>query len=155
MLRNTFILSLLVLLFSCKDDYSLCTESRTVQFTSYFYKKVGGQEVTTNAPNLRIIDLSTNQDLFSNQPNVSSFSLVLNPLVSTMKFHISLATNLQADTLTVNYTTTNKALSAECGAISIHKILSASTTKHTLDTVKLTNVNVDNGSTPNTRIIFQ
>jgi pantothenate kinase len=154
MLRITTILSLVVLLFSCTDDYSLCTESRTVQFSSFFYKKVGGQEITANAPSLLIKDLATNQELFSNQPNLASFSLVLNPLVDSMKFYISLAPTLQADTLTVVYTTTNKTLSAECGAISTHKITRATTTKHTLDTVKLTNVNVDNGLVPNTKIIF-
>jgi hypothetical protein len=154
MLRLTLILSLVVVLFSCTDDYSLCTESRTVQFSSFFYRRVGGQEVTANAPNLRITDASTNQEIFSNQPNVSSFSLVLNPTVSTMKFYISLSPTLQSDTLTVNYTSSSKSLSPECGVISVHQILSATTTKHTLDTVKLTNAIVDNGAAPNSKIIF-
>jgi pantothenate kinase len=154
MKRITLILSLVVVLYSCTDDYSLCTESRTVQFSSFFYKKVGGQEITANAPNLRIVDIGNNQEIFNNQPNVASFSLVLNPLVDSMKFYISLAPTLQADTLTVVYTSTSKSLSAECGTISTHKITRATTTKHTLDTVKLTNVNVDNGLVPNTKIIF-
>lgn len=154
MLRFTTISLLVFLLESCTDSYTICNESRIVQFNSFFYKKVSGQEIATNAPNLRIIDINTQQDIFSNQPNVSSFSLVLNPLVDSMKFYISLSPSLQADTLIVKYTTTNKSLSAECGIISTHKILSATTTKHTLDTVKLTNVNVDNAAAPNTKIIF-
>jgi pantothenate kinase len=149
------ILFLASFLFSCTDDYTLCTESKVVQFSSFFYKKVGAQEVTANAPNLKIINLANNLEIFSNQINVASFSLVLNPLTDTMRFHISLASTLQADTLTVIYSTANKTLSAECGVISTHKILKAITTKHTLDTVKLTNVNVDNSPEPNSRIIFQ
>ena len=143
-----------ILLISCKDDYSLCTESRTVQFSSYFFKKVGSQEITTNAPDLKIIDLNTNQTIFSNQPNISSFSLVLNPLKDSMRFHISLAPQFQADTLTVVYTTSNKSLSPECGVISVHQISRTYTTKHTLDTVKLTNAAVTNDLLPNTKIFF-
>ena len=148
------LLSFCIILFSCKDDYSFCTETRTVQFSSYFYKKVGNQEITTNAPDLKIIDLSTSQTIFSNQPNISSFSLVLNPLKDSMRFYISLAPQFQADTLTVVYSTTNKALSPECGVISIHQISKTYTTKHTLDTVKLTNAAVTNDLLPNTKIIF-
>lgn len=154
-LRYTFLIALVCLLFSCKDDYTLCTESRTVQFNSFFYRKINGLEVTANAPDLKIIDLKNNATIFSNQPNIPSFSLVLNPLVDSMKFYISLSPTLQADTLTVVYSTQNKALSAECGVISTHIISKAYTTKHTLDTVKLTNSAVVNDNlAPNTKIFF-
>lgn len=147
-----FLLS--VTLFSCKDDYTFCSESRTVQLSSFFYKKIGTQEVTTNAPELKLIDIGTAQTLLTNQQNASSFSLVLNPLKDSMRFYISIAPTLQADTLTVVYTSASKALSPECGIISTHKILKAYTTKHTLDTVKLTNTAVDNDLAPNTKIFF-
>jgi hypothetical protein len=146
---------LMASLLSCTDNYTLCTESKLVQLSSFFYKKVGGQEVISNAPSLTIKDLGTNQTIFSNLVNVPSFSIVLNPTLDSMKFFISLSPTLQADTLTVVYTTGSKPLTPECGTITTHKILSAKTTKHTLDTVKLTNDTVDNGLAPNTKIIFQ
>ena len=154
-LRYALLLALVYVLSSCTDSYTICNENRTVQFNSYFYKKVNGQEVTANAPDLRITDLSNNALIFSNQPNIASFSLVLNPLVDSMKFHISLSPTLQADTLTVVYTSQNKTLSPECGVISTHIISKAYTTKHTLDTVKLTNASVVNDNlAPNTKIFF-
>ena len=154
-LHYTLLLALVYALSSCTDTYTICNENRTVQFNSYFYKKVNGQEVTANAPDLKIIDLTSNATILNNQLNTPSFSLVLNPLVDSMKFHIALSPTLQADTLTVVYTSQSKSLSTECGVISIHTISKAYTTRHTLDTVKLTNSAVVNDNlSPNTKIFF-
>ena len=154
-LRYTLLLALVYALSSCTDSYTICNQNRNVQFNSYFYRKINGQEVSANAPDLKIIDLRLNATIFSNQLNVSSFSLVLNPLVDSMKYHIALSPNLQADTLTVVYTSQNKTLSPECGVISIHTITKAYTTRHTLDTVRLTNSAVINDNLlVNTKIFF-
>jgi Family of unknown function (DUF6452) len=149
------LLTFLVLFSSCKDNYTFCNESKTVQFSSSFYKKIGTTEVSTTAPDLKVVDIASGALLIANQQNLSSFSLSLNPLKDSMKFQISLASSLPVDTLTVIYSTQNKALSPDCGVISVHNVIKAYTTKHTLDTIKITNTTVNNDNLQNSRIIYQ
>lgn len=127
------------ILTSCKDEYTLCDLSKDVRFIATFNQRINGADVLTPAPNLNIIQLSNNSALYTQQANIATFSFPLNSLIDSAKYSFKLAGNLQADTVTIIYTSTGTNLSLECGAVTYHNISKIKTTTNTLDSVKITN----------------
>lgn len=124
---------------SCKDEYTICDLSKDVRFIATFNQRINGIDVLLNAPSLNIIQLSNNSPLYTQQANVSTFSFPLNSLVDSAKYSFKVANNLQADTVTIVYTSTGTNLSLECGAVTYHNISKITTTTNTIDSVKIIN----------------
>ena len=148
-----FIASIL-LLQSCRDDYNICNQPRDVKFVAGFYKKTGATEIASSAPNLNIATLNSNNSLYQNQVNTSNFSLSLNPVVDTSKFVIRVENSLQADTMSIIYTTRQVLISPECGIANFHSIIKVLSTLNTIDSVKIISTEVANIQSINAKVYF-
>ncbi len=153
-LEACLLMTSILLLQSCRDDYNICNLPRDVKFTAGFYKKTGATEIAISAPNLNIYTLNSSTFIYQNQNNVSAFLLPLNPVVDTSKFLIRVENTLQADTMSIIYTSRQVLLSPECGNVTYYSLLKILTTTNTIDSVKITNSEVLTGSNSNARIYF-
>jgi hypothetical protein len=157
-MKNCFSLilfvSITILALSCRDDYTICTLSKDVKFITGFYEKNNVNDVPKTANSLTLISLANNTPLFSNSTNIQSLSLQLNDQVDTMKYVISVAANLQSDTIKIAYTSQSVLLSVDCGNVVNYTISKILSTKHTIDTVKLLNTIVNTSPLQNARIYF-
>ena len=151
--RLYLVLAPLLMLLSCKDQYSICDLNKDVFFKAGFYKDAGGTDVINNAPICSLAPLNKNYIYFEQQ-NIASFTVSLNPLLDSNRYYIQFSTSLPADTLTLVYTTRTEQLSVECGNISVHTLTRSYSTGHTIDSVKIKNPEVNTGSSQNIRIYF-
>ncbi len=139
--------------FSCKDSYTLCNLSKTVNLIAGFYRQSGGVDVPTPAPSFSLFLLNGSNAVYSNQPNTASFTLPLNPAVSTAKYVISESAS-QSDTLTIVYTSRDTNLSYDCGNVFYNNITALYTTTHTIDSVKIVRPAINTDQVENVRIYF-
>ena len=155
-LKTTTVLISIILLSSCKDEYTFCNTPTAVNFNTIFFKPSSGVtgETPTLAPNLNIKLISTGAAIYTNQPNIGGYVLNLNPATDSAKYQISVADNLPKDTLTVIYTSTKINLSPECGDVFYKNIVKYKSTLHTIDSVRVTNASVTNIEVENARIFF-
>ena len=124
---------------SCKDEYTICNLSKDVRFIASFYQRNNGVDVLVPAPLLNITQLGTNAPLYTQQANVPTFAIALNPQLDSTKYYIKLSSSLPADTLTIVYTSTGANLSLECGSVTYHNISKLYSTLNTIDSVKIIN----------------
>jgi Family of unknown function (DUF6452) len=156
-MKHFLLLNLLIttiLLWSCRDDYNICNQPRDVKFVGGFYKKIGSSEVGVSLSNLTIFQLNTNTNIYNNQANISLFSLPLNPVLDTSKFVIRIENALQADTVSIIYTSKQVLLSAECGNVTNYSLSKILFTTNTIDSIKIINSEVTTGLNQNTKIYF-
>ena len=122
---------------SCKDEYTLCNLSKEVRFTGGFYRKVGSNDVMAPAPKFTLLQLNSTVPLYGQQPNVETFSLPLSPVLDSAKYVLTIDAGMQADTVTIVYTSQGVNLSVECGAVTYNTISKIITTINTIDSVKI------------------
>lgn len=139
---------------ACKDEYTLCNLSKEVRFTGGFYKKVGSSDALSPAPKFTLLQLNTTVPLYSQQVNVETFSLPLNPVLDSAKYVLTLNTGLQADTITIIYTSQGVNLSVECGSVTYNTINKVTTTINTLDSVKIIKGLVNTEAGQNVKIYY-
>lgn len=139
---------------SCKDEYTICDLSKDVRFVATFNQRINGADILTPAANLNIIQLSNSSALYTQQANVANFSFPLNPLVDSAKYSFKLGNNLQADTVTIVYTSTGTNLSLECGSVTYHNITRITTTINTIDSVKIINPVLNTNLLQNAKFYF-
>ncbi len=154
LLPKYFFIVSIFLLQSCRDDYNICTLPRDVKFSAGFYKKTGASEVAIVAPNLNIYTLNSSTYIYQNQNNASTFALPLNPVSDTSKFVIRVENTLQADTMSIIYTSRQVLLSPECGNVTYYSLVKILTTTNTIDSVKITNSEVLTVSNSNAKVYF-
>lgn len=147
-------LFLLTGLYSCKDEYTICNQSKEVNFTAGFYQRAGNADVSAPAPSLTIFLLNGTGAIYSQQQNVPSFGIPLNPSVDSSRYVITVANNLQSDTLTIVYTSQSSSLSAECGSIILNNITRLYSTTHTIDSVKITSAAINTAAVQNAKIYY-
>lgn len=139
---------------SCKDEYTICNLSKDVRFIASFYQRNNGADVLAPAPLLNITQLGINAPLYTQQAHVPTFSIALNPLLDSAKYFIKLSNSLQADTLTIVYTSTGANLSLECGPVTYHNISKLYSTLNTIDSVKITNPLLNTDLLQNAKIYY-
>jgi len=139
---------------SCKDEYTICNLSKDVRFIGTFFQRISGADVLAPAPNLSITQIPTNALIFNQQPNVATFSFALNSVLDSAKYIFKIANNLQADTVTIVYTSTGENLSPECGAVTYHNILKITSTLNTIDSVKITNPKLNTDLLQNAKFYY-
>lgn len=142
-----------LLFYSCKDEYTLCTLSKQVNFTGTFYQRQGNNDIAVPAPNLSVYILGNGSPVISNQVNAASFSLPLNQLKDSAQYVLTLM-NAQADTLTVVYSSQVSNLSPECGQITYHNISRSYVTGHTIDSVKIIRPLINTEPATNVKVYF-
>ncbi len=154
-MKYILIAILIICLFaSCKDEYNICTQPKTVRFIGGFYQKINGADVPTATSNLTITNLNGTGNIYSNQPNIISATIPLNDNVDSAKYQFTLADNLPKDTVTIIYTTQTAFTSAECGAIFNHTITKIRTTINTIDSIKIINPSINTSLAQNVNIYF-
>ncbi len=139
---------------SCKDEYTICNLPKDARFIAGFYQRVGNADVTALAPNLSLYSLNGANLIYSNQTNLSTFSLPLSSTVDTSRYVLILGTNLQSDTLTIVYSSQLVSLSPECGSVTYNNINKLWSTYHTIDSVKIINPTVNTSLSQNAKIYF-
>lgn len=142
----------LVVLYSCKDEYTLCTQAKDVNFTAGFYQRVGTADVSAPAQSLTIFQLNATTPIYSSQQNAATFGIPLNPAADSSRYVITLGSNLQSDTLTIVYTSQSAPLSVECGNVILNNITRLYSTAHTIDSVKITASAINTTPTQNAKI---
>lgn len=148
------ILSIVFYLVGCKDEYTLCNLSKEVRFTGGFYKKVGSNDAIAPAPKFTLLQLNSSLPLYNQQINVETFSLPLSPVVDSAKYVLTVNSSLQADTVTIFYTSQGVNLSVECGSVNYNTITKVTTTINTLDSVKIIKALVNTEAGQNVKIYY-
>ncbi len=138
--------------YSCKDEYTICDLSKTVNFRAVFYKKSSGTESAYTVPSFSLKLLNYPDFLYKNLPNVNQFSLAFNPSSDSIRYAIGVSPNGITDTITINYTTQTVNLSAVCGDIQVNNITRVSTTKNLLDSIKIATPAVNTTEVENIKI---
>ncbi len=146
--------SLLLLTIGCKDTYTLCEESTTVNYKAGFYNKNGAADIPVTPSSLTLTFPGISTFIYNKQQGVSTLVLALNPTTDSLKYFIKVAETLPADTITFVYSTGIQQLSPECGSITTHNLTRAATTTHTLDSVKIMAPAVNNIPAENIRIYY-
>jgi Family of unknown function (DUF6452) len=141
-------------IFSCRDEYSICTLNKDVNLIGGFYQNIGGNEITAVAPNLTIATLNATSTIYSNQTNISVFSFPLSATVDSAKYVFTIANNLPKDTLTIVYSSRSEVVSAECGTATYNNITKLTSTKNTIDSVKIVSANVNTLLLKNIKIYY-
>jgi Family of unknown function (DUF6452) len=141
-------------IFSCRDEYNICNLNKDVNLIGGFYQNIGGNEITAVAPNLTITTLNGTSSIYSSQPNISIFSFPLNASVDSAKYVFTIANNLPKDTLTIVYSSKSEVISAECGSAVYNTITKLTSTKNTIDSVKIVSANVNTLLLQNIKIYY-
>jgi hypothetical protein len=141
-------------IFSCRDEYNICTLNKDVNLIGGFYQNIGGNEITAVAPNLTIATLNATSTIYSNQTNISVFSFPLSATVDSAKYVFTIANNLPKDTLTIVYSSRSEVVSAECGTATYNNITKLTSTKNTIDSVKIVSANVNTLLLKNIKIYY-
>jgi Family of unknown function (DUF6452) len=145
---------LLVLAVSCKDNYTICDQSKQVNYRAGFYTKSGSVDVPSTPTALTLTFPGATTFIYNQQMGVSALSLGLNPVADSVQYVIKISNTLPSDTLTFRYTNGQQNLGPECGDITIHNFTWARTTTHTLDSVKIVAPGVNNSPKENMRIYY-
>jgi hypothetical protein len=138
---------------SCKDNYTICDQSKTVNYKAGFYNKSGSLDVPVTPASLTLTFPGATTFIYNQQAGVSSLVLALNPTTDSIKYFMQV-NNLPADTITFVYTNGQQTLSPECGDITVHNFTRAWTTTHTLDSVKIVAPAVNNVVKENLKIYY-
>lgn len=153
-LRNILFLLPVVCIGACKDEYTICTQSKNVNFIAGFYRNINGVPQATTAPSLSVYLLNVTPPVYSHVENAPSFSVPLSPVTDTSRFVIAVSNSSQTDTLTLIYTTQDKQLSPECGNVSVNNITGVNSTNHSIQSVSLMKQSVNTDGALNLRIFL-
>jgi hypothetical protein len=138
---------------SCKDNYTICNEPKTVNYKAGFYNKNGAVDVPVTPTALTLTFPGATTFIYNQQPGISSLVLALNPTADSVKYFIQV-NGLPADTVTFVYTTAQQTLSPECGDITVHNFIRTRTTTHTVDSVKIVASSVNNVLKENLKVYY-
>lgn len=139
---------------SCKDSYTICDQSKQVNFKAGFYTKSGGVDVPSVPTSLTLTFPGASTFIYNQSAGISSLSLGLSPVVDSIKYVIKISNTLPSDTLTLRYTNGLQNLGPECGDIAIQNLTWAHTTTNTLDSIKIVAASVNNIPKENLRIYY-
>jgi hypothetical protein len=139
---------------SCKDNYTICDQSKQVNYKAGFYTKNGSVDVPSTPAALTLSFPGATTFIYNQQMGVSSLSLGLSPVADSVKYVIKISNALPSDTLTLFYTTGLLNLGPECGDITVHNFTRAYTTTNTLDSVKIVAASVNNIPKENLKIYY-
>jgi Family of unknown function (DUF6452) len=149
------ILSVIFLLESCRDDYSICNPTKDVRFIGGFYQRISGVDVPTPVPSLSLSLLNSSDLIYNNQPNLLEFALPLNQLADSSKYVLSLGNSQPIDTMTiVYYSQSGPADANACGLFFVHTISKIYSTKNTIDSIKIIQPAVNTNALQNAKIYF-
>ncbi len=137
-----------LLFFSCSDTYNVCASSVYVAMNSSFYYASSPDPITPASFSVSTIH---NAPILSNVTGKSSFAVELDAASDTFKFVLTLPPAV-SDTITVAYTSQTHVISADCGSITVHTLSSATSTNHTVDSLKIITPLVNNISAQNLRV---
>lgn len=131
---------------SCTENQE-CRKNTNVKMKVGFYKKTLNESTSTYTTSSLSIDSITVQGLgkdsilYNNTKNISAIDLPLNKFANESKFVVTF--NQTKDTLTIEHKNTDYYLSMECGCIKAHSIDTVLTTNHFIDSVTISNHNVN------------
>jgi hypothetical protein len=151
---NIALFFLPILAVSCKDNYTICDQSKQVNYKAGFYTKNGSVDVPSTPAALTLSFPGATTFIYNQQIGVSSLSLGLSPIADSVKYVIKLSNALPSDTLTLFYTNAQQNLGPECGNINVHNFTRVHTTINTLDSVKIVAASVNNIPKENLRIYY-
>ena len=152
--RVTYCCFCIILIGSCQDTYNICDKARDVSLKAGFYHITAGTVNSVTVPSLSLSIYDTSIVYYNQVPNLSSFSIALNPSLDSSRYSIRLSNTSVADTLTVVYTSEAVNLSPECGIIYINNLLRTYSTHHTIDSVQIINPVNNTTSGENIKIYF-
>ncbi len=145
-----FSIFLMLSVFSCKDEYTICGQSKIVAFKVGFY---ANGELPSAVPSLTI-GLVGGTYIYNKKQNLYNAAFSINPAVDSAAYFIKLADYLPADTLTVVYTTQSLFISADCGSVYTNAISRAYCTKNTIVSVKITDAAINLTGNENIKIYY-
>jgi hypothetical protein len=143
-----------VCLFSCTDQYDICDTPRTVQLNGGFYHRSAGTESTISPAAFTLYLLSTTVKLYDQQAGLTKWNLQLNPLTDTAKYFVNINNNPGGDTITFIYNSQRVTLPEPCGYINTNTLMSVSSTRNKVDTVKISNTAVGTAGTENIKLYY-
>lgn len=141
---------------SCQDQYTICELSKHVNVRGVFFTKAGNNFIETNVNSLSINLLNSPSFIYKDRKNISTFIFGLAPFftIDSAKYVIKIDNILQADTVTIHYTSADVQLTKECGSIIAHNLIKVTTTNNTLDSVQIASPKIDNNIRVNLKLFF-
>jgi len=147
--------TVLVILSSCQDEYTICEQNKLVQTNLRFYQKNGSLDVLTAPQQLTFGALGSGTFLYSQATGINTLDINLKPgLDDSAKYYVKTDLLAPADTLTLFYSTQIITLSAECGNLNYFQLSNIKTTLNTVDSVKIIITAVTNVTTENIKLYF-
>ncbi len=143
-----------IFIIGCTDKYTICDQSRTVNYKAGFYNKNGTADVPATPVSLTLTFPGVSSYIYFQAAGISTLNLALNPASDSVRYRVQVENALREDTLTLVYTTQLQTLSPECGDIYVHRLTRAYTTTYTLDSVRIVNPVVNTTSLQNLRIYY-
>jgi len=160
-----FLLISIFLIQSCVVDEQ-CRQNKYVEMkVDFFHVKASAKRDTVTISTLTIDSITVrglayntttskyeakDSIIYNDSKSVSTIDLPLHKLSTISKYQIKL--NAITDTLTVVHTNTDSYLSLECGCLKFHTINSVASTRHFVDSVSISNSNVNTSHAENIRI---
>lgn len=142
-------------LVGCKDEYSICNESRNVLLQANLYKVNNAVEQPYPAPGFTLSVFNTALPIYNNISGLSSFLLPLTPGMDSTLYQIVTSSTATPDTLAILYSTNNVQLSVPCGTINMFRILRVSSTNNSIDSVRIKNPEISNVQKENIKIYIK
>ena len=156
MKKRVLLLSILLpitVLFSCKDNYTICGLTRRVTLNAGFYALMSGQAVAKAAPSFSL-QLINGPVLISNNQNLSQFSTELSSSTDTARYILQLSNNSVPDTVAFIYQSQSVTTSPGCDNIDAHTLQKIITTFNTIDSISTVDAVVDTRGIENIRVFF-
>jgi len=155
--KNIILLLCLFIGVSCVTDEQ-CRKDRYIrmQLGIYHVTYDGTTKIRTatafSIDSITVKGINKDSLLYNNTKKISSIILPLNKLDTISRYQVTF--NSITDTVTILHTNYDTYLSMECGCIKTHKIDSAYSTKHFLDSVsvKTNNVNTSTSAKENIKL---
>jgi hypothetical protein len=154
--RKVYSLLLIIFLFlaGCKDEYSICNESRNVLLQANLFTVNSGVEQSFAASSFSLSVINNPQPIYKNITGLTSFLLPLTPGLDSTVYQIITSSTATPDTLSIFYSTNNVQLSAPCGTINMFRILRVSSTHNSIDSIRVKNAEVSNLQKENIKIYY-
>ncbi len=144
----------ILLIAGCKDEYTICNESRNVLLQTNLYTVTSGVEQPFAASGFSLSVINNTQLIYNNNTGISSFLLPLTPGLDSTVYKIVTSSTATPDTLSILYSTNNVQLSVPCGTINMFRILRVTSTRNSIDSLRVKDAEVSNLQKENIKIYY-
>jgi hypothetical protein len=155
-IKLMLIFPIIGIIISCSGEPDCSIVSRATLFGGFYGENADGRVVKTTRPLLSIMAIRAGEDstLLNRKENAESFDLPLQYTADTTAIIFYYGDFVLSDTITFWHTNTPYFVSLECGFDMKQVVTKMDYTKHSIDSIKLTNNNTNKDGKENLQIFY-